>query len=228
MPQHSLQCKQKSWTVYVNNNHKKVKWSRYRPGVAQRVGRGIALLFHDSGTTRGWVVSSTPRPHFIPGKDPVPILQEAGWATGPVWTGGKSRPHRDSIPDRPARSHSLYRLSYPTHNNHEICIYYVYNKYMTVWNKLLSFFSRRFKSTCFWISAFVSYQFTSLHTITPDNRECSIDKHINMRGWLSCLASCRTLIDDAAFFIRQYHNHQSVILIRLEDSGFDPNAGQVF
>ena len=23
---------------------------------------------------------------------------------GPVWTGEKSRPHRDSIPDRPARS----------------------------------------------------------------------------------------------------------------------------
>ena len=39
-----------------------------------------------------------------PGKEPVPILQEAGWATGPVWTGGKSHPHRDSIPDRPARS----------------------------------------------------------------------------------------------------------------------------
>ena len=27
-----------------------------------------------------------------PGKDPVPILQEAGWAPGLVWTGGKSRP----------------------------------------------------------------------------------------------------------------------------------------
>jgi len=63
----------------------------------------------------GWVVSSTPRPHFTPGKDPVPILQEAGWATGPVWTGGKSRPHRDSIPDRPAHRQSLYRLSYPAH-----------------------------------------------------------------------------------------------------------------
>ena len=50
------------------------------------------------------MVSSTPRPHFTPGKDPVPILQEAGWVPGPVWTGGKSRPHRDSIPDRPARS----------------------------------------------------------------------------------------------------------------------------
>ena len=91
----------------------KIKWSRYRPGVAQRVGRGIALLFHDRGTRREWVVSSTPRPHFTPGKDPVLILQEAGWAPGPVWTGGKSRPHRDSIPDPPARSQSLYRLSYP-------------------------------------------------------------------------------------------------------------------
>jgi len=58
------------------------------------------------------VVSSTPWPHFTPGKDPLPIFQEAGWAPGPVRTGGKSRPHRDSIPDRPARSQSLYRLSY--------------------------------------------------------------------------------------------------------------------
>jgi len=71
----------------------------------------IALLFHDRGTRRGWVVSSTPRPHFTPRKEPVPILQEAGWAPGPVWTGGKSRPHWDLIPDRPAPSQSLYRLS---------------------------------------------------------------------------------------------------------------------
>jgi len=62
----------------------KVKWSRYRPGVTQRVCRGIALLFHDRGTRRGWVVSSTPRPHFTPGKDPVAILQDAGWTPGPV------------------------------------------------------------------------------------------------------------------------------------------------
>ena len=50
-----------------------------------------------------------------PQKDLVPIVQEAGWAPGPVWTGGKSRPHRDPILDRPARSQSLYRLSYPAH-----------------------------------------------------------------------------------------------------------------
>ena len=100
---------------HIIGNKKKVKWSRYRPGVAQKVGRGIALLFHDRGTRRGWVVSSTPRPRFTPGKDPVPILQEAGWAPGPVWMGGKSRPHRDSMPDGPARSESLYRPSYPAH-----------------------------------------------------------------------------------------------------------------
>ena len=79
------------------------------------MGRVIALLFHDRGTRRGWVVSSTPRLHCTPGKDPVLILQEAGWAPGPVWKGEKSRPHRDSIPDRPACSQSLHRLSYPAH-----------------------------------------------------------------------------------------------------------------
>ena len=31
---------------------------------------------------------------LYPGKD-LPIVQEGGWDPGPVWTGGKSRPHRD-------------------------------------------------------------------------------------------------------------------------------------
>ena len=79
----------------------------------QKVGRGIALLFHDRGTRRWWVVSSTPRPHFTPGKDPVPILQESGWGTRPVWTGGKSRLHRDSIPNRLARSSVAIQTDVP-------------------------------------------------------------------------------------------------------------------
>jgi len=68
------------------------------PVVAQRGGRGISLLLKDLGTRRWWGVSSTPRPHFTPGKDPIPIAQEAGWAPGPVWTGRKSHPLQDSIP----------------------------------------------------------------------------------------------------------------------------------
>ena len=31
--------------------------------------------------------AARPGPHFNPGKEPVPIVQEAGWAPGPVWTG---------------------------------------------------------------------------------------------------------------------------------------------
>ena len=61
----------------------------------------------------GWVVSTTPRPPY-PGKDPVPIVQEAAWAPGPVWTGTRNlSPTGIRSPDRPARSESLYRLSYP-------------------------------------------------------------------------------------------------------------------
>ena len=54
-----------------------------------------------------------PWPDFAPGKDSVPIVQEAGWAPGPVWTGGKSRPHRDSILDRPARSSAAIPTELP-------------------------------------------------------------------------------------------------------------------
>ena len=60
----------------------------------------------------GW---SAPRPgRFTPGKDPVPIVQEAGWAPGPVWTAAENlAPTGIRSPNRPPRSESLYRLSYP-------------------------------------------------------------------------------------------------------------------
>jgi hypothetical protein len=59
----------------------------------------------------GW---STSRPgRFTPEKDPVPIVQEAGWASGPVWTNAENlSPTGIRSPDRPARSESLYRLRY--------------------------------------------------------------------------------------------------------------------
>jgi hypothetical protein len=68
------------------------------------------------GTRSGWGVSVTSRPLFTPGKDPVPIVQEAGWAPGTVWTGAENlAPIGIRSPDRPARSQSLYRLRYPVH-----------------------------------------------------------------------------------------------------------------
>ena len=60
------------------------------------------------------MLSVTARAHLTPGKDPVPIVQEAGWASGPVWTGAeKLAPTGILSPDRPARRQSLYRLRYP-------------------------------------------------------------------------------------------------------------------
>ena len=42
---------------------------------------------------------------FNPGKDPVHIVQEAGWAPGPVWSGAKNlAPTGIRYPDRPERS----------------------------------------------------------------------------------------------------------------------------
>ena len=60
----------------------------------------------------GW---STLRPgRFTSGNDPVPIVQEAGWATGPVRTGADNlAPTGTRSPVRPARRESLYRLRYP-------------------------------------------------------------------------------------------------------------------
>ena len=50
------------------------------------------------------MVNSTPRPLY-PGKDPVPIVREAGWAPGPVWMGAENlAPTGIRSPERPARS----------------------------------------------------------------------------------------------------------------------------
>jgi len=57
-----------------------------------------------------------PQPLFTPGKDQVPIIQEAGWAPEPIWAGAENlAPTGIRFPDRPGRSQSLYRLSYLAH-----------------------------------------------------------------------------------------------------------------
>jgi hypothetical protein len=96
---------------------------------AHRGSRGIALPFHDQSTRRWWGVSVTPRPLFTPGKEKVPIVQEVGWAPGPVWTGAENLAHTGTrSPDHSARSQSLYRLRYPAHSHMCTCmeILYVY------------------------------------------------------------------------------------------------------
>ena len=84
---------------------------------AHRGSRSIALPFHDHDTRSGLGVSVTPRPLFIPRKDPALIVQEAGWTPGPVWTVAKNLAPPTGFDLRTAQTvvHSLYRLSHPAH-----------------------------------------------------------------------------------------------------------------
>jgi hypothetical protein len=87
--------------------------------------RCTSTLFLDIGTRRGWGVSLTPRPLSTPGKDPVPIVQETGWAPGSVWTGAENlAPTRIRSPYHPASIQSLYLLIYPAQ---ELLVWYVNN-----------------------------------------------------------------------------------------------------
>jgi len=106
----------------------KVKWSHYRPGVAQRVGRDIALLFHDRGTRSRWAVSSTPRPHLTPGKDRYPFYSmlcgpqgRSGRAENLVPTGIRSRTVQSVVSRIPTRvTRPTYTYLYVTRENSKI------------------------------------------------------------------------------------------------------------
>jgi len=81
--------------------------------MAHRGSRGVALLFLDHSTRRGWGVSVTSRSLFTPGKDPLPIIQDAEWVPGLVWTGAENlAPTGIWSPDHPAYSQLLYWLRY--------------------------------------------------------------------------------------------------------------------
>ena len=51
---------------------------------AQRGSRGIALLFLQPGWKRGWMGKATPRPPHPREGDPIRIVQQAGWVSGPA------------------------------------------------------------------------------------------------------------------------------------------------
>jgi hypothetical protein len=56
----------------------------------------------------GEVSASRPGRCLSPRKDPVLIVQEAGWAPGPVWTGAENLAATGiRSPELPARSQSL-------------------------------------------------------------------------------------------------------------------------
>ena len=74
------------------------------------------------------MVNATYRPLYLR-KDPVPIVQEAGWAPGPVWTGAENlAPTGIRSTDLPSRS-SVAELSWPLSTSYIPCIKVKVNNY---------------------------------------------------------------------------------------------------
>ena len=124
-----------TWSVFYTDFLIKVKVKvtlvlalRLCTGRTAHMGsRGIALLFKDRGTRRGWGVSVTPRPLFTPGKDPVHV-QEAGWAPGSVWTGEENLvpPGFDRRTVQAVASHYIDWATGPTFLNKRFLLLSVY------------------------------------------------------------------------------------------------------
>ena len=63
---------------------------------------------------------------LYPGKDPIPIVQEAVLAPWPVWTDTENlAPTGIRTPDRPTRSQSSYRLRYLAHEMYHITLIFL-------------------------------------------------------------------------------------------------------
>jgi hypothetical protein len=77
-----------------------------------------------------------PRPLSNPVKDPVPIVQEAEWAPGSVWTGAENlAPTGIRSPDRSLRSQSLYRLSYAAHMLNKDDLLFGFKVFEIIWKE---------------------------------------------------------------------------------------------
>ena len=99
--------------MYTHNGNGKV-----HPITSHEDPEGVKVyLYSFFNLGARWGGCAKPRlGRFTPGEDPVPIVYEAGWTPGQVWTGAVNlapSPAGIRSPDRPTRSEWLYRLSYP-------------------------------------------------------------------------------------------------------------------
>ena len=122
-----------------------------------------------------------PAVYFTPGKDPVPIVQEAGWASGPAWTGGKSRPIGIRSPDRPARS----SVAVPTELPVPI-VTYNYDKFIiivhSIFNRQLGLYVNMLIALCFLVLSYCHWFYCVVHVVLGVNNE--------LCGVLLCLVLC--------------------------------------
>jgi hypothetical protein len=79
--------------------------------------------------------ASRPGRSLPPGKTRYPLHRRLGGSRVGLDRRGKSRSHRDSIPDRPSRSQSVYRLSYRAHHHSRPNTKFRMYKFRTSWDE---------------------------------------------------------------------------------------------
>jgi hypothetical protein len=96
--------------AYRSSGRSRVKFIKEQTIKSQTGWRGMALPRNKMGS----VANATPWSIYHRERDPVLIVQEVGWASGPVWMGAEDLVPADSqFQDRPAHSESLYRIRFP-------------------------------------------------------------------------------------------------------------------
>lgn len=95
----------------------KVHHRTWHESPEQRVQAQLYFFFN-LGPTQRWVVNATPRSFFPWGRDPVRVVQEAVWASEPIWTGEENlSPTGTRFPD-PCNTSSLMVSITLCMNNH--------------------------------------------------------------------------------------------------------------
>jgi len=74
-----------NWEIHGHNGLRKGKIILFYTMKTNRASRGIAAFILDLGTRWMWAVSFMPQPLYPREVTLVPIEQEAGWATEPIW-----------------------------------------------------------------------------------------------------------------------------------------------
>ena len=77
----------------------------------------MSSTFFNLGATWRWVANATPRPLYFRESNPVPNVQEAGCAPGPVWRVAENFASTSiRSPACPPRKESRNRLRHPGHH----------------------------------------------------------------------------------------------------------------
>jgi hypothetical protein len=116
----------------------------------------------------GW---SNPRPgHFTPHKrEPVPIVQEAGWASGLVWTGVENlAPTSIRSPGHLARGESLYQVRYLIYKYTcsqivDVCLNYLVQKDAYPWSCVIALLGNNVEWIWKWLYKFKLSEFWDIN-----------------------------------------------------------------